>query len=169
MSCPLVEEAPVVRHAVSRAGPIVRRAAARDEPAIVALVRSERLNPTGLGWQRFVVAVDGDAIVGAVQIRHHADGSDELGSLVVRPEWRGRGVAARMIDVILAQHGGRLLAITYEGLVPYFERWGFRRVAGAQAPGAVRRNRWMGQAACVLSLLRLRRPRRLVILDRRPG
>lgn len=69
----------------------IRRATSRDQDAIVALVRSERLNPTGLDWPHFVVAADdGGRLVGAVQLRWLADGARELGSLIVLPALRGR-------------------------------------------------------------------------------
>jgi hypothetical protein len=41
--------------------------------------RRARLNPNGIDWPRFVVTTIGDALVGAVQMRRHADGSRELG------------------------------------------------------------------------------------------
>ena len=80
----------------------IRRATERDQQAIRALVHSERLNPTGLNWPNFVVAVIGGRVIGAVQMRRHSDGSRELGSLVVSKEARGHGLASRMIDALLS-------------------------------------------------------------------
>lgn len=148
---------------------VFRPAVATDQPEISALVRSERLNPTGLDWRRFVVAVDGRGLAGAVQVRHHPDGSRELGSLVVRPPWRGRGVASRLVELALGAQREHVQLITYDALVPYFARWGFRPLRPAQAPRAVRRNHVLGSLAGVISLLKGRRPRRLHILDRPPA
>ena len=49
----------------------IRRAREADDYAIATLVRNERLNPLDLDWRRFVLAVDPDGIIGAVQLRLH--------------------------------------------------------------------------------------------------
>jgi amino-acid N-acetyltransferase len=59
----------------------LRCATAADQAAIVRLVHSERLNPSALRWLNFIVAERDGEVIGAVQMRHHADGSRELGSL----------------------------------------------------------------------------------------
>jgi amino-acid N-acetyltransferase len=147
--------------------PQVRPATADDQAAIVALVRSERLNPNGLDWPRFLVATSFDAVVGAVQMRWHADGSRELASLVVHPQWRGQGLAPRLIAERLAAHAGPVNVITARRLAPYFERWGFRVIRAREAPRLLRRQRWIGQwLGGAFSLLRGRWPRPLLILER---
>src|SRR5262245_15533101 len=104
----------------------IRQATAEDQPHILSLARRERIKPTGLHWPRFVVAVDeGGKVVGAVQLRQHPDGSRELGSLVVAPTFRGRGVAARLIETRLADTAGRVLVITGRAHAAYYGRWGF--------------------------------------------
>ena len=145
----------------------IRRAGSADEAAIHALVRAERLNPTGLRWPYFVVACDGERIVGAVQMRHHLDGSHELGSLVVAPGLRGQGLAAQMIDALLASFPGPVHMVTQRRHATHFERWGFRPVRTWRAPVAVRLNWLIGQSVALWSLLRLRQARRLTILGRR--
>jgi amino-acid N-acetyltransferase len=145
---------------------LVRRAVALDQLAITQLVHSERLNPNGLGWANFVVAVVGNTVIGAVQMRQHADGSRELGSLVVSREHRGRGIAGRLIAALLACHIGAVHLITRHANAVHYHRWGFAVIDTSDAPRALRRNRLLGQMVSVLSLLRGRRPRRLVILRR---
>jgi amino-acid N-acetyltransferase len=141
----------------------VRPARAADQAAIDALVRSEPLNPHGLDWQRFRVAVAGARVVGAVQLRRHADGSRELGSLVVAREHRGRGLAAQLIEALLADHAGPVHLVTARANVPHYRRWGFATVAARPD----RRNWCLGQlVGGVMALLRGRAPRRLVILER---
>lgn len=149
------------------AGPVVvRRATSADQDNIVSLVRSERLNPNGLAWQRFLVATDSRGIAGAVQLRHHEDGSYELGSLVVRADVRRRGVAMMMVDTLLCNERRRIMAVTRKEMVPFFERWGFAPVGRRQAPPAVRRNHLIGSLFCVIGWLKGSRVRRLVILER---
>jgi amino-acid N-acetyltransferase len=146
---------------------LVRRAIARDQEAISALVLKERLNPTGLHWPRFVVATIDQRVVGAVQMRLHADGSRELGSLVVAPSQRGRGIAGRMIERLLADHEGRVHMITPRAHAERYVRWGFRGTAARHAPRSVRRNHRLGSlAGWLFAPLRGRMPRRLVVLER---
>jgi amino-acid N-acetyltransferase len=145
---------------------LLRRAVALDQLAITQLVHSERLNPHGLGWANFVVAVIGHEVIGAVQMRQHADGSRELGSLVVSRAHRGRGIAQRLIAALLTRHPGTVHLITHHANAVHYERWGFIVIDTREAPHALRRNRLLGQMVSVLALLQGRRPRRLVILRR---
>ena len=93
-----------------------RQATELDQPAIRALVHSERLNPIGINWPNFLVAAMGDRIVGAAQVRKHSDGSRELGSLVVAKDARGHGIASRMIDTLLAEEREPIWLITQRAL-----------------------------------------------------
>ena len=148
----------------------VRNAVAEDQVAIATLVRSEHLNPLDLDWRRFVVATDGTGLLGAVQLRMHSDESRELGSLVVRRDSRGRGVAARLIEALLARAKTRVLMITGAAFARHYERWGFRRIAPASTPLGVLFNYYFGQiVGSLISLLRGRRPKELAILERNPA
>jgi N-acetylglutamate synthase-like GNAT family acetyltransferase len=143
----------------------VRHAVESDQSAIVALVRSERLNPNDLDWRRFVVASDGVTLVGAVQLRRNSDGSHELASLVVRPQMRARGVAARMIELLIQGGSERLYAVTRPANVARFARWGFAPIDPHDAPSEVRRRRRLGLLlGGALALMRGRRPSALVVL-----
>lgn len=147
----------------------VRPATADDQDEIVALVRSDRLKPTGLHWSNFVVAVDGTELVGAAQIRKHKDGSLELGSLVVARNRRGRGVAVRVINMLLASEPRGIFAITGQARTAAVARWGFQPVKPRQAPFAIRLNYYVGCFGGGMISLLLRRPvNRLVILQRPP-
>ena len=146
---------------------LVRRATAQDQPHIVSLARGEKLKPTGLDWPRFIVADDGGRIVGAVQLRSHPDGSKELGSLVVTPAFRGRGIAARLIEKRLADANGRVLIITGAVHEDYYRRWGFRRIKPSAAPPFVCANYWLGYlGGGLISLLRGRTVNHLAVFER---
>lgn len=147
---------------------VIRPAAPSDQPRIHVLVRRERLNPIGLDWTRFLVAEDERGIVGAVQLRRHADGARELGSLVVAPAARGQGIATRLIDTLLAPQRDRVLMITDGAHAGHFRRWGFQPIDAREAPRSVRFNHRMGRLGRLLSLLHRRPPRRLVVLQRPP-
>lgn len=146
----------------------IRPATADDQAAIIGLVRSERLNPNDLQWPNFVVAADASGLLGAVQLRRHGDGSRELGSLVVRPDARGRNMASRLIDALLAGVDERVLMITAGIHAARYRRWGFRPIEPAVAPAAVCRNYRIGTLMSVTALFTRGRIRRLVILDRAP-
>lgn len=149
------------------ASPSIRLATARDQSQIIALARGERIKPTGLEWRRFVVADQDGDIVGAVQVRDHCDGSKELGSLVVAPAFRHRGIAARLIDRRVADADGRLFVITGRIHADYYRRWGFRRIEPREAPFSVRTNYWLGYlGGGLLSKLRGRAVNHLAVFER---
>ncbi|SIT53825.1 GCN5-like N-acetyltransferase [Mesorhizobium prunaredense] len=147
----------------------IRRATEQDHPAIRGLVRGERLNPTDLMWPNFLVAAADGHIVGAIQMRKHADGSRELGSLVVSKESRGQGVATRLIYAVLATESGPVWMITANAFAGAYSRWGFRRIEPRTAPVRIRRNHRMGSLASIVSFFKRRPIRRLVILERLPS
>jgi amino-acid N-acetyltransferase len=147
----------------------VRRATPPDQPTIRAMVHAERLNPSDLRWSNFMVAVADEDIVGACQMRRHADGSRELGSLVVARGLRGRGIARRLIDALLAAEPGPVWMITAEGFACACARWGFRPIDPRSAPVKVRRNWRLGSLVRILSMMMRRPMRRLVILERLPA
>jgi amino-acid N-acetyltransferase len=146
----------------------VRRATEQDQQAIRALVRGERLNPTGINWPNFVVAVIGGRVIGAVQMRKHSDGSRELGSLVVSKEARGHRIASRLIDALLAEDQEPVWMITAEPYSSAYSRWSFEQIEVRAAPVKVRRNHLMGSLARIISFVMRRPVRRLVILERSP-
>jgi amino-acid N-acetyltransferase len=146
----------------------IRRAREQDQQAIRSLVRSERLNPTGLDWPNFLVAAMDGRVIGAVQMRKHSDGSRELGSLVVTKAARGRGIASRLIDALLEEDREPVWMITSEPYAGAYARWGFARIEPRAAPAKVRRNHLIGSLVGVVSFVMRRPVRRLVILERRP-
>jgi amino-acid N-acetyltransferase len=145
---------------------LIRQAEALDQAAITRLVHSERLNPNGLDWKNFMVAISGTVLIGAVQMRQHPEGSRELGSLVVSREHRGHGIAERLISAMLARHPGPVHVITRSANAVHYRPWGFARIDPRDAPRTVRRHRLMGQMVSVMSLITGRGPRRLVVLRR---
>lgn len=118
----------------------LRAARQTDLPAIRALIRLGRVNPLGLKWSRFVVAVaPGGQVIGCGQVKPHQDGSRELSSLVVHPAWRRRGVAGAIIGELLKRHPGELYLMCRAVLGPFYERFGFQRVDQAHMPRYFRR------------------------------
>lgn len=111
---------------MSRAAVELRKAKRADRAAIWRLILSERLNPLGIDWRRFVLAVDeAGTIVGCAQVKPHGDGTRELASLVVVPSWRGRGVSQRLIETLQAAAGPPLYLTCRSGLTEFYARFGF--------------------------------------------
>ncbi len=109
---------------------ILRPATADDAADIRALVRLVRINPTGLDWRRFLVASAADGTLAAcAQVKPHADGTLELASLAVRPAWRGRGVARRLVERLLAQSSRPVYLTCRSGLESFYRKFGFRALA----------------------------------------
>lgn len=107
----------------------LRPARREDAPKIKQMVRAAKLNPLGLHWERFTVAVDADdAIIGCIQLKPHGDRSQELASLVVDEDWRGRGVASALIADMKEQANGTLWLMCAAQLAPFYEQFYFARV-----------------------------------------
>jgi N-acetylglutamate synthase-like GNAT family acetyltransferase len=76
----------------------IRPAEKEDAGAIRSLIRSVKINPLGITWSRFLVAVDDEnRLIGCGQIKTHRDCSSELASIAVAPAWRGQGIVRALI------------------------------------------------------------------------
>ncbi len=108
----------------------IRPARAQDQAIIRSFIYRARLNPLGLSWESFrmVEAADGE-VIGCGQLKPHHDGVQELASLYVKPAFRGRGIAARLIRDLQNQARSDLWLTCRSGLIPFYERFGFQDVA----------------------------------------
>lgn len=118
---------------------ILRPAQARDFPAIRRLIRAARINPTGLVWQRFLVAEADGQFVGCAQLKPHGDGSLELASLAVEERFRGQGLARRLIETLLSGSARPLHLTCRAGLGVFYQKFGFRALPPAEMPPYFRR------------------------------
>lgn len=129
----------------------LRRAEPADARQIRRLIHAERLNPLGLDWRRFWLAVDEEGrIIGCGQVKPHRDGSRELASIAVVREWRGRGVAGAIIRQLLAEHPPPLYLTCRAELTGFYARFGFAVAAHpAGLPPYFRRlaqlSRWLSR------------------------
>jgi N-acetylglutamate synthase-like GNAT family acetyltransferase len=111
-----------------------------DFPAIRALIWQARINPTGLAWNRFMVAVSPEQVVlGCGQLKPYQDKSLELASIAVLPEWRGRGIGRALIKHLLTL-APRPVYLTCRGsLETYYHRFGFETIPVNVMPPYFRR------------------------------
>jgi len=114
---------------------ILRPAEKNDSTIIKNMVREARLNPTGLDWRRFMVAVSDDGeIVGCGQVKPHRDGIQEIASLVTAKHWRNRGIGSALIEYFQQTHMNTLYLMCLASLGSFYERFGFIRLSVEQMP-----------------------------------
>jgi amino-acid N-acetyltransferase len=107
----------------------LRQATRDDQDRIRELIFQAWLNPLGLDWKRFLVAVDPqDTVIAAGQIKPHRDGSRELASIVVAPEWRGGGLGRALVRALQDRSEPPLWLTCRARLVPYYQPLGFERL-----------------------------------------
>ncbi|MDX1480689.1 MAG: arsenic resistance N-acetyltransferase ArsN2 [Woeseiaceae bacterium] len=124
--------------------PQLRPAAAADWPRIRDLLIDAGLPTSDLGAGRtadFLVAVDAaNGVVGCVALEPLGD-CGLLRSLVVDAACRGGGLAARLVDAVVAkarrESVGELWLLTIDA-ADYFARLGFVRAPREHAPESVR-------------------------------
>lgn len=100
-----------------------------DAAAIRAIIRKAGINPMGIDWRRFLLAEVDGRIVGTGQIKPHGDGSRELSSIAVIPEFQRRGIAAQIITALIAGHTGTLYLTCQDRMEHYYARFGFQKIA----------------------------------------
>jgi N-acetylglutamate synthase-like GNAT family acetyltransferase len=119
---------------------LLRAATRADAWPIRKLIWRVGINPTGLDWRRFTLLVDEtDRLLGCIQIKPHGDGSRELASLAVELACRGQGHARRLVEHMLARSQPPLYLTCARGLQPFYQRFGFRRLAADEMPPYLRR------------------------------
>lgn len=121
----------------------LRPATEADFPEIKALIRQVRINPMGLDWRRFTVAVKGpvlSAVEGAgemlacVQLKPVPGGLTELASLAVLPAYRHLGIARALIEHQLANAPRPVYLTCRSGLGKLYEKFGFRALEADETP-----------------------------------
>ncbi|MEK6222658.1 MAG: GNAT family N-acetyltransferase [Chloroflexota bacterium] len=119
----------------------LRPAVQQDASTIKQLIIAGRINPTGLDWMRFFVAeTDGGEVIGCGQIKPHRDHSYELASIAVREDWRGRGVARKIIEDLMSNYGeAPLYLLCGSGVGKLYEKFGFRVLSIEEMPKYYRR------------------------------
>lgn len=131
----------------------LRPAQKADARLIKHMVRRAGINPLGLHWSRFTVAVDGRGqVVGCVQIKPHGTHVRELASLVVARPWRRKGVGTALVEEVKARSGGDLWLMCRNDLAPYYARFGFEIVADSPSLDPAFRRYWqLGRLLGVLT------------------
>lgn len=118
----------------------VREATKGDRAAIRRLIWRVRINPFGLHWQNFLVAVNGDrSLVGCGQLKRHGPQAVELASIAVKEEHRGNGIARAVIERLLERGPRPLYLLCLPQLTPFYARFGFSPAGRGGLPRHFRR------------------------------
>ena len=87
----------------------LRAAQASDDAKIKWMVRTSKINPTGLKWPRFTVAEnEAGELIGCVQLKPRSGDVCELASLVVAKPYRKQGIGGQLINHVIAMHDREL-------------------------------------------------------------
>ena len=113
----------------------IRRALESESAQIKDLIHLAGINPTGLDWKRFIVAVnDGGEVVGCGQFKPHGADIQEMASIAVSLAYRGQGIARKIIEELLRKTSRPLylMCIAHNG--PMYEKFGFKSIPYQQMP-----------------------------------
>ncbi|HET9587592.1 MAG TPA: GNAT family N-acetyltransferase [Anaerolineales bacterium] len=113
---------------------IIRPAIEADQLSIVSLIRQAKINPRNLHWQNFLIAEENGQIVGIRQVKVHSQGTREVASGFVRPEYRRQGISAQLMNEILRRENSPLYLMCNKKWKKYYEQFGFRDVRFVDLP-----------------------------------
>jgi N-acetylglutamate synthase-like GNAT family acetyltransferase len=113
----------------------IRPALESESTQIKELINLVGINPTGLDWKRFVVAVNENGqVIACGQIKPHGVDIRELASIAAHPEYRGRGLARAVIEMLLRENSRPLYLMCMSHNGPMYEKFGFQVIEGKQLP-----------------------------------
>jgi len=140
----------------------IRHAVEADQATIVSFIRQAKINPRNLHWENFLVAEENGQVIGIRQVKVHPQGTREIASGFVLPEYRRRGISARLMEELFARETGTLYTMIDEKWAPYYEQFGFQRVAMNQLPSDFRKEYRVGKV--ITSLISLFRKNKVRII-----
>ena len=113
----------------------IRPAAEAESAQIKDLIHLVEINPMGLDWKRFVVAVNAAGqVVACGQIKPHGKDILELASIATHPDYRRQGLAGRIIEALLSSSPRPLYLMCVDHNGPFYERFGFRSIGLDEMP-----------------------------------
>jgi N-acetylglutamate synthase-like GNAT family acetyltransferase len=139
----------------------IRPARETESARIQDLIHLVGINPMGLDWQRFVVAVDErDEMIGCGQLKPHGSEILELASIAVYPEHQGKGIAHAIIEHLLKDSPRPLYLMCQSALGPFYEKFGFQGISYEEMPRYFQR---MSKLAGLITTLTRRKERLLIM------
>ena len=122
---------------------VLRSAEKADQPAIKALIHEGGINPFGIHWQNFIVAVDANGqLIGCGQLKPHRH-TVELASIAVTPHAQGQGIARQIIEQLLTRAPNPTWLMCQAPLTTFYTKFGFVEVSErSQMPAYFRLLHW---------------------------
>lgn len=97
--------------------------------SIRRLIMEAGINPLGLDWRRFLVAVDKHGqVVGCGQLKPHGEEVLELASLAVTEDWQGQGIGRVLIEKLIELADQPLWLMCRSSLTPLYQKFDFVEV-----------------------------------------
>lgn len=113
----------------------LRAARETEEGSIKDLIHQVGINPMGLDWKRFIVAVDAqEQVIATGQIKPHGRDVQELASIAVASEYRGQGLARAVIEHLLKDSPRPLYLTCISSLEPFYQKFGFFTIPYEEMP-----------------------------------
>ena len=113
----------------------LRPALESESRQIKDLIHLVGINPMGLDWKRFIVAVDAEGkVIGTGQLKPHGADILELSSIAVAPERRGEGIARAIIEYLLKDSQRPLYLTCVSTMGALYEKFGFASVEYRDMP-----------------------------------
>ncbi len=113
----------------------IRPARETEADRIRDLIHLVGINPMGLDWKRFIVAVDDrDEMIGCGQLKPHGQDVLEMASIAVYPEHQGKGIARAIIEYLLKDSPRPLYLMCESALGALYEKFGFCAIPYDEMP-----------------------------------
>lgn len=113
----------------------MRPALETESTAIKDLIHLVGINPTGLDWKRFIVAVTPEGqVIGCGQLKPHGADVLELASIATLPAYRKQGIATAIIKHLFAQSPRPLYLTCVSTMGPFYETFGFYALEYEEMP-----------------------------------
>jgi N-acetylglutamate synthase-like GNAT family acetyltransferase len=139
----------------------IRPAREAEASQIRDLIHLVGINPMGLDWKRFVIAVtDRDEVIGCGQIKPHGHDVLELASIAVYPEHQGKGIGSAIIEHLLKDSPRPLYLMCESSNGPLYEKFGFQAIPYEEMPRYFQRISKLAGLATTLA----KREERLLIM-----
>ncbi|MBM3179669.1 MAG: GNAT family N-acetyltransferase [Chloroflexi bacterium] len=113
----------------------IRPALESESAQIKDLIHLVGINPTGLDWKRFTVAVNDDGqVIACGQVKPHGADLQEIASIAVSPIYRGQGIARKIIEELLSKTSRPVYLMCMGHNGPMYEKLEFRSIPYEQMP-----------------------------------
>lgn len=113
----------------------IRAALESESTQIKALVNLVGINPSGLDWKRFIVAVNDEGkVIACGQLKPHSGDILELASIGTLPEYERQGLASAVVMELLKTPVRPLYLMCESHNGSFYERFNFRVIEVDEMP-----------------------------------